>query len=326
MESQKEPERKFKFVSYLCSQCSVKRDLFVDEQKHLSRRELNLNGLAPYIDIHENYKKPEIPEHGMQIFVDFNFHVRSNYPMTKTASPPKSSIPGLPAPVVAINQIKMHYKSTSWNSLNLASQSHNIGYFIINPDPTIVPGDGVIANFDSALKSVSLKVNYRISVLSKEFIMMSHKWLFLLAKWVENTASLNMQILPRLLVFIDKNVARSPDDADELSMSILIDSSASIKLEHKIDNVKPIKHSISLLVQQWKKFKFSDTVLALNIPIYEFMLSVLNSGKFVEIVEILEIVKTVDEHIKNQFIDTFIIIFFDLFRDNNLEYMVSYLL
>ncbi|MFV2014083.1 MAG: hypothetical protein ACC656_01520 [Candidatus Heimdallarchaeota archaeon] len=298
----------------------------MDQQKHLSRRELNLNGLAPYIDIHENSEKPEIPEHGMQIFVDFNFHVRSHYPMTRTAIPAKSSIPGLPAPTLTINQTKMHYDSNSWNSLSLSSQSHNIGYYIVNSDPTITPEDGVIANFDSAMKSVSFNVNYRISKLSKEFIVMSHKWLHLLAKWVENTASLNLDILPRLLVYIDQNVARNPDESDELSISILIDSSAAIKLERSIDNIQPIKHSINLLLQQWKNFKFNDTVLGLNVPIYEFMLSVLNSKRFIDIVEILEIVKTADENIKNQFIDTFIIIFFDLFRSDKIEYMVSYLL
>ena len=155
---------------------------------------------------------------------------------------------------------------------------------------------------------------------------MSHKWLHLLAKWVENTASLNLDILPRLLVYIDQNVARNPDESDELSISILIDSSAAIKLERSIDNIQPIKHSINLLLQQWKNFKFHDTVLGLNVPIYEFMLSVLNSKRFIDIVEILEIVKTADENIKNQFIDTFIIIFFDLFRSDKIEYMVSYLL
>ncbi|MHA2098828.1 MAG: hypothetical protein ACW99A_09080, partial [Candidatus Kariarchaeaceae archaeon] len=155
---------------------------------------------------------------------------------------------------------------------------------------------------------------------------MSHKWLHLLSKWIENTASLNLMLLPRLLIYIDNNGAKEPDTSDELSLSILIDSSAAIKLSQHVKNLAPIKHSINLLLQQWKNFKFTETVLGLNVPIYEFILSVLNSDNHIEIVELLDIVSSVDEKTKNQFIDTFILIFFDLFRANNLDFMVSHLL
>ncbi|MHA2029622.1 MAG: hypothetical protein ACW99Q_09555 [Candidatus Kariarchaeaceae archaeon] len=313
-------------VSYLCTQCGVKRDAVLDEDKHLKRRELNTSGLAPYVDIHENIKKPDEPEHGMQIFVDINFHVRSNHPMSKKREKPKLSIPGIPAPTVSINQIKLQYNSNSWNSLNLTCTGHKVGFFIINTDPTINLDDGVIADFEAQLKSVSLQVNYRTSHLTKEFITMSHKWLHLLSKWIENTASLNLMLLPRLLIYIDNNGAKEPDTSDELSLSILIDSSAAIKLSQHVKNLAPIKHSINLLLQQWKNFKFTETVLGLNVPIYEFILSVLNSDNHIEIVELLDIVSSVDEKTKNQFIDTFILIFFDLFRANNLDFMVSHLL
>ncbi len=327
VEIQDEPKRKFRLVSYLCAQCRVKRDLVVDQQKHLSRRELTLNGLAPYIDIHENTKDPELPEHGMQIFVDFNFQVRSNNPMIKKArTPNKMSIPGLPTPSIDINQTKMSYKSQSWNSLNLSSQVHNMGLFIINQDPTLTPEDGFISDFESQLKSVSIKVNYRTSLLTEEFIYMSHQWLMLLAKWIELTASLNTILIPRLLIYIDQNVAKAPDESDELSISILMDASAAIKLVKNVGNLQPIKHSINALIEHWKDFKYKNTVLGLNIPIYEFFLTVLNSGKFIEIIHIIEVVKSVEETVRNQFIDTFILTFFDLFRSNNIEYMVSYLM
>lgn len=327
MEIQDEPKRKFRLVSYLCTQCKVKRDLVVDEQKHLSRRELTLNGLAPYIDIHENIKNTDTTEHGMKLYVDTHFQVRSNHPMIKkTIAPHKMSIPGLPTPSISINQTKMSYKSQSWNSLNLSSQVHNMGFFIINEDPTLIPSDGFISNFESPLRSVSLKVNYRTSLLTEEFIYMSHKWLTLLAKWVELTASINTLLIPRLLIYIDQNVAKAPDDSDELSLSILIDASASIKLEQSIKNLQPIKNSINALLEHWKDFKYKKTVLGLNVPIYEFILTVLNSGRFIEINELMEVIKSAEESLKNQFIDTFIMIFFDLFRSNNLEYMVSYLL
>ena len=81
-----------KLVSYLCSSCSQTRNLNIDKVVHLQRRELEINGLASYIDVHA--RKDGTDPHGSKLFIDRNFHVRTNNALkVKTVAKSASAIP-----------------------------------------------------------------------------------------------------------------------------------------------------------------------------------------------------------------------------------------
>jgi hypothetical protein len=232
----------YRRVSYICSKCKTKRDVIVDQMMHLSRAELKQNGLAPYIDIHENLKTSSQDEHGMRIFVDTHFHVRSNDPMVRDEPIHEitAKLPGLPMPKMAINNKKILYNSISWNSLELTSESHNMGFFLINPDPSLTETDNKVISINSPLNTIGVKINYQESRLSKEYLENCNEWLSHLIKWIELTASLNIYIIPSLLFYIDIQHVRPPSVSDELIISILIDASAQIHARSPDINVNQI--------------------------------------------------------------------------------------
>ncbi|MHA2091920.1 MAG: hypothetical protein ACW98K_13795 [Candidatus Kariarchaeaceae archaeon] len=286
----------YRRVSYICSKCKTKRDVIVDQMMHLSRAELKQNGLAPYIDIHENLKTSSQDEHGMRIFVDTHFHVRSNDPMVRDEPIHEiaAKLPGLPMPKMAINNKKILYNSISWNSLELTSVSHNMGFFLVNPDPSLSETDNKVISINSPLNTIGVKINYQESRLSAADLENCNEWLSHLVKWIELTASLNIYIIPSLLFYIDIQHVRPPSVSDELIISILIDASAQI-------------------------------LLGLNLEAFSIITQYLRINKYLSIMQLVRNLGQPSE-LQEQYLSTFVHLFFDLFRKDIIEYRVSYLM
>ncbi|MHA2249560.1 MAG: hypothetical protein ACXAD7_04310 [Candidatus Kariarchaeaceae archaeon] len=320
------PKNVYRRVSYLCSSCNTKRDVIVDQSMHLSREELKKNGLASYIDIHEDFNTEREGEHGTKLFVDTHFHVRSNHPMVKVkniqASQQTKKLPGLPLPKVSINNQKILYNSISWNSLEISSQTHNIGFFLINPEPSQFATDNRVINVNSPLDTVNAKITFQESKLSRDFLKNSLEWISNLVKWIELTASLNIVIVPSVLFYIDIHHVRAPSVSDELVLSIMIDASAQILLRHFEENLEDIIGIESNF--PYKKDSYFP-LLGLNMEAFKFVSSQLELREYQNIITIvhkLQDLSTVPE----QYVSTFVHLFFDLFRNNSLDYRVSYLL
>lgn len=315
----------YRRVSYICGVCNLKRDAIIDEIMHLNRKELSTSGLAPYIDIHEDERNPGKGEHGMKLFIDHNFHVRSNSVMTNALRKPRNSnVPGLPQPKFSLNTTKMVYLSRSWNSLELSSTVHNVGFFIINPEPTSDVKDLLITRIESPLKTVSVNISFQKSALEAEFIDYCVTWLTYLIKWIEMTPSVNVIVIPRLIFYIDYFNTRSPTPSDELAISILLDSSAYVRMPLQEMDQDILKGKPIYPLDQAEKPRDS-TLIGINLQAFDILVQVLKLDRYIQINEILALYLK-HPTLKDQFIDTFVMLFIDLFRQDKLEYKVSYLM
>lgn len=320
--------QKYRRISYVCSICHASRSVIVDESMHLNREELKKNGLASYIDIHHDFKKDEAEEHGVKLYVDFNFGVRSNDPINlrtpKPIKPSKVPVVGIPAPAINLHIEKLLEHSITWNSLELSSYSHNVGFFLVNVMPSTSNIDNLVVEIKSPLESVIANVTFQASILQDEQIAYSTKWMTILVKWIELTASLNIPLIPSILRYIDYNHIRMPTLTDELIISILMDNTAMISLKKSDMDLKAVfsgKYNIS---KNEEEGFFS--LAGMNYRSLAIVATKLESELFIRIEDIVsELLKNGGELVQ-KYIDSFTFLFFDLFRDDALEYKVSYLL
>ena len=131
--------------------------------------------------------------------VNFSLHKFSKQDLLtlkdRKKSPSTIPIPGLPAPKIEVKHQKLIWKTHSWNSFEISSKSHNIGIFLVNPDPTQDATDNELYKIKSSLGSVVIQVTFKKSIIGEEFMSQAMMWLDTLVKWVELTANVHHLLL-----------------------------------------------------------------------------------------------------------------------------------
>lgn len=287
---------------------------------HLNRFDLKTKGLALYIDVHMDLNDPEKKEHGVKIHIDEHFHVRSNDVLHfKERVLPKvgnKPIPGVPMPSLKVSESIFNLETISWNYIKMDSQSHNISIRLINTVKESTKEEEIIIY--SPLGSIEIRMRYNMELLSKEYLAISKKWLHLVIKWVELSADVDIDVITPLLRYIDKQHALEPGIQDELSISIMVDCAAMIRLNSEFVNMNKIFKSSS---------NDSDglyPMLGLNGQALKYIAIVLNSHKFISIKAFVHNLFKAGGDNSEEFVDTFIQIFFDLMAKDAFEYRVSY--
>lgn len=314
-------DNQYRRVSYLCVGCKTRRSVIVDQNLHLDREELKINGLAPYIDIHTDYDGKMQEEHGIKLFIDSNFHARSN-DLLSTGKPKGKGIPGLPSPSMSIQSKKLMYPSISWNSLELSSKQHNLGFFVINTEPTTDQIDSDIIEMSSKLGTVTANINFRQSKLSESELENSRKWIRVLLDWIETTAALNSKLVPSIIRYIDTHNEGGPSIVDQLAIPILLDNSAKIRLKEDKDILEDI---IGTTIQN----PFNVGVFYPNQSVdYESFFLIkdkLSKKRFTRMSKITSGIMTESSNTEKTS-DAFILFFFQLFDNDSIEYQVAQLL
>ena len=315
-------ENKLRKVSYICVSCRTQRSVIVDKDLHLDRDELKINGLASYIDIHDN-GSPET-EHGVKLYIDAHFIVRSN---SVLMSPRKkinrtTSLPSLPSPVVSLHSIKLVYPSKSWNSLEISSNQHNIGYFVINTDPSISPEDKITEHLESSLGTVTATISFYREHLSLQELSNSKAWVEIMLEWIENTASLHAKMLPSIIRYIDKHTNSPPNVVDQLSIPILLDKSAKIQLK---DNRQILQEIVSTTIQNPMNIGMFYPDKSVDYETLFLIKDKLSKRGFISMSSCVQgMLKEASNFDKA--LDAFVLFFFELVQQDSINYKVSHLL
>ncbi len=216
---------RIKQVGYICGTCKKQRKLTLNADVHLKRRELSINGLASYIDIHTDSKGKR---HGAKLFIDPNFHVRTNSPLKlKKPSPRSSTGPAIPLPGLKTKNLTTRFNWDSWDRLELNLKGENIKFLLEIEDSA--KEDARSKNrisTASELESVTCEVKPSIEDQSPEMLEYMEGWLRKLCDVIELASSLHIEIVPEILRYIDHHVHRRITYNDEIVMSILVDRAA----------------------------------------------------------------------------------------------------
>jgi len=208
-------------VSYLCTHCKQTRRLKIDPDLHLQRREIGINGLATYIDIHG--EKDEV--HGVKLSVDQNFHVRTNS-LIKIAQKKETAKTMIPIPGLKIKELNTNHVWNSWTRLELESKGGNIKFVLEN--------DGqnkkmfMEKEYQSSIGAVTCKICHIKDDLedSKELMQNTGEWIQAFIKYLELAPDLHVDLIPEILKFIDDRAHFPPSYTDEQILATLMDRSA----------------------------------------------------------------------------------------------------
>jgi len=212
-----------KQVSYLCGECGATRNLNIDKDVHLQRRELEINGLASYIDVHA--RKDGTNPHGIKLFIDGNFHVRTNN-VLKVKTPAKSKPSAIPMPGFKTKNLTTKYDWKSWTKLELEIKTDNLK-FVLELDREMDDSEvGHSMTVSSELGSVICTLDAVIDENSAEMTDYIEGWIQSFVNSIELASSLHRDLIPEVLRYIDHHVHRRITYSDEIIISILIDKSS----------------------------------------------------------------------------------------------------
>ncbi|MCE7736773.1 MAG: hypothetical protein GPJ54_17960 [Candidatus Heimdallarchaeota archaeon] len=214
-----------KMVGYICGVCKKQRKLTIDADVHLKRRELTINGLASYIDIHTDQNGLR---HGSKLFIDPNFHVRTNSAIKmKTTAPVKTSGPAIPLPGLKTKNLSTKFNWDSWDKLELNLKNENIIFHLdmVESDTTTTTSNLVIST-SSELESVTCEVHPSVDDILPESLEYMDGWLRTFCNVIEIASSLHIDLVPEILRYIDHHVHRRITYTDEIIMGILVDKAA----------------------------------------------------------------------------------------------------
>ncbi len=231
---------KSKKVSYLCSFCNQTRNLLIDEDVHLNRKELEINGLASYIDAHE---KPgtRTQLHGVKLQIDANFHVRSNDVISKEDKIQKRPVNLIPVPKRKIKQLNTRHTWKSWYSLEVSSEGNSIEFALQSPNFSSMSVEGIIS-ITSPLNTVKCKIIPTDFVYENpQFLQYLTEWLQAFVRSLELAGEIFVDIIPEILRYIDLNIETRITKTQEEILGALIDKS-SIFLVYP-ENLKLITNS-----------------------------------------------------------------------------------
>lgn len=212
-------------VGYICGVCKKQRNLTIDADVHSKRRELTINGLASYIDIHTDL---DGVKHGSKLFIDPNFHVRTNSPMkVKNAAPVQSVGPSIPLPGLKTKNLSTKFNWDSWDKLELNLKTESIKFQLdmaeIDEGSTT---SQVVISTSSELQSVTCDVHPSVEDISPESLEYMDGWLRTFCNVIELASSLHIDLVPEILRYIDHHVHRRITYNDEIIMGILVDKAA----------------------------------------------------------------------------------------------------
>lgn len=226
-------------ISYLCSECGRTRNLNIDKDVHLNRRELTINGLASYIDVHAD--KNGKARHGQRIFIDKNFHVRTNNVLkVKEASPSvkKTSSGIIPTPGFKTKNLTTKYPWDSWSYLELDLKAEGLKFILELEKPEEKNIIGSRITTVSELGSVVCNLDAIVKDNAPEVIEYITQWMSSFCNSLELAASIHVDLIPEILRYIDHHVLRRPTFTDNLVIQILIDK-ASVLI--------PDKHTMNMI-------------------------------------------------------------------------------
>ncbi len=218
-----------KELGYLCSHCKRKRILFLEKDVHLNRHELEQNGLASYIDVHTS--KPDTQDiHGMKLYIDANFHVRTNDLISLEQKKNKANMFTLPLPSRKIKELNTRHQWISWYQLELVSQGKL--KFVLENRTTEKPED-LKMEFESQLGTIKCTVIPKFnSERESKSIEHLESWIRCFIRALELASDIHVDLIPEVLRFIDINAAKKLGKIHEDIISILIDK-ASVLIPYK---------------------------------------------------------------------------------------------
>ncbi|MDH5403346.1 MAG: hypothetical protein OEZ01_09040 [Candidatus Heimdallarchaeota archaeon] len=312
-------ENIYRRVSYLCKGCKITRSVIVDQSIHLEREELKENGLASYIDIHENIRIDASDEHGVKLFVDHNFQVRSN-DLLQGRQELKQNLLGLPTPQMKLSKYKILTYTNSINSILLTSRQHNLEIYTISNNPSSDENNPIVIN--SPLGAIIIQVTFKTSNLTDLEQNSIIEWLKILTEWVESTANLNIKMMGSIINYIDKQGIVTPDVVDQLVLPIVLDSTSRLQLLNKDLIVERIMGNTAKIALTRGYFTPSKDVD------YETMFLISDQFQNKGFVRIKKVVDNIYDNAieKETALETFLILLFELMNEDLIKYKVSYLL
>ncbi len=214
-------EEQLREVSYLCTHCKQAQRLKIDPDLHLQRREIGINGLATYIDIHGD----EEDVHGVKLSVDANFHVRTNS-LIKISRKKQSSAPLIPIPGMKIKELNTRHTWHSWMRLELESKGGNIKFVLENDETDAKPYKE--QEYKSSIGAVTCKIVHVDDPYgdSDELMNNTGEWITVFIKYLELAPDLHVDLIPEILKFIDDRAHFPPTYTDETILATLMDRSA----------------------------------------------------------------------------------------------------
>lgn len=297
-----------KQVSYLCSQCGQTRKLNIDRDVHLQRRELEVNGLASYIDVHAD--KGGTSRHGIKIFIDKNFHVRTNNVLKIKSVAPKTG--AIPMPGFKTREISTKYDWNSWLDLELEIKTENLK-FVLELDRELEQNQTTSKiTAESELGSVICSIDALTDDPSAETLLNIEGWIKSLVNSLELASAIHVDLIPEILRYIDHHGHRRITYTDEIIVSILIDKSSILIPDQKtmkmIAKYGPAMSLIGLNPEQLSK-------IADKLCEYD-------QFSMIDIREILESELEVESELEEEFI---VLALFYLISLDAFDYKLSYL-
>ena len=307
---------------YVCSYCNMPRLVNVDPETHGKRRDLKNNGYAIYVDVHENHKNKKIGEHGVRLFIDANFDVRTNS-LIHIEKPKKLAF-SLPKPKINIEMVTYSSQLVICESLKLKSTIHNFSLKLENLFNFNKKVNSI--KIESPFKSVKLDIKHYIPLSSQTTIDNLKTWCEVLLKWIEYTGKLQIEFIPTILKIIDANHKRSPHIDEEFIISVLIDEYAQIFLHDENPNLfSHILINSTVLSQinnSGNSNEFDKTDPATLKKVSEF----LNANKIVKLSDLVSnTVAGKNSEAKMKQIDKLAGVVANLIREDLIAYKVSYL-
>jgi len=310
--------------NYICNSCGARRSVNLDKRVHQNRRDLKIQGLASYIDIHSNLDVPGA-DHGVRLFIDPNYQVRSNDPI-RIKEVLRNKKGGIPSP--KIRAIKKTFRTELFvcKSLKLVSKSHNMEIIVENNIEELNLKKSGIIDLASDFETVNLKIEYIESEMSAESVLHLIKWGKILLYWIEFTGRFQYNFIPPILKIIDQNFTRPPTVTDELYISILLDAHATIyALNTEIDLNSVIRGSVITFPAFDEKDSFRE-ITGLDIEVLTSVSERLRSGEYIDLSVLNEeIEQTNPEELRDDARDSLVQLLVELIRVDAIGFSVSYL-
>jgi hypothetical protein len=247
---------------YQCSYCKLKLNLKVDKELHLYRTKNNANGLAEYIDIHEN-TDTNLGLHGVKLQVDFNFHVRGNDLIEKKDESNMSSILkknhnnllSVPIPKYKkrVETLNTNYIWSSWLYLEITSRNHNLKFTLNNFDSMEdfmndedIGIDEVLYQLESPLGLIKCKFVPKRNVLYSSANELLLDWVNAMLQTMETASDLNVDLIPEIFRLIDSIIhSEYLFDADK-NLLVLLSNKSSLIIPYKYGLTSLLEHGESI--------------------------------------------------------------------------------
>lgn len=193
---------------------------------HLQRRELGVNGLASYIDVHSH---EDSGLHGVKLSVDANLHVRTNSLIKVQVSDRATSevaVPSIPLPGLKIKELNTRHRWKSWVKMELETQGNYLK-FVLENEGVSEDQNYQTHEYLSPLKTVKCVVSHRKDVVDSELLMQNTAgWIKSFLKYLELASDLFVDLIPEILQYIDENTFNPISSTDEEIIGILMDRAA----------------------------------------------------------------------------------------------------